>query len=206
MVADIGAAPTFLELAAGAEHQARGNPVGAMPQRAGLTRRTFTRRPRAATGHLPMDCVHALRLVKAKRVIEQDAGGIDDVAYDVGDEDPTFSRHLYRREFGLTTAACRRELSSILVDPAGTTGASRGATGAGTGTRSIAARLAASCRRPIIRVMQLDADGPQWSSLAAAPGPRSKGLATPAWPIVARLAAWPSARRSRVPASLPWSG
>ena len=110
MVADTGAAPTFLELAAGAEHHARGNPVGAMTQRAGLTRRTFTRRPRAATGHLPMDCVHALRLVKAKRVIEQDAGGIDDVAYNVGCEDPTFLRRLHRREAGLAPAACRREI------------------------------------------------------------------------------------------------
>jgi len=38
-----------------AEHYAQGNPVEAMTQRAGLTRRTFARRFRAATGYLPMD-------------------------------------------------------------------------------------------------------------------------------------------------------
>ena len=101
-----------------AEHYAQANPVEAMTQRAGLTRRTFTRRFRAATGHLPMDYVHAVRVEKAKRIIEQDAGGIDDVAYQVGYEDPTFFRRLFKREVGLTPAAYRRKFSSILSDPA----------------------------------------------------------------------------------------
>ncbi len=72
-----------------AEHYAQANPVEAMTQRTGLTRRTFTRRFRAATGHLPMDYVHAVRVEKAKRIIEQDA------------------------EVGLTPAAYRRKFSSI---------------------------------------------------------------------------------------------
>jgi transcriptional regulator GlxA family with amidase domain len=101
-----------------AEHYAQANPVEAMTQRAGLTRRTFTRRFRAATGQLPMDYVHAVRVENAKRIIEQDAGGIDDVAYQVGYEDPTFFRRLFKREVGLAPAAYRRKFSSILRDPA----------------------------------------------------------------------------------------
>jgi AraC-like DNA-binding protein len=65
-----------------------------------------------------MDYVHAVRVEKAKRIIERDAGGIDDVAYEVGYEDPTFFRRLFKREVGLTPAAYRRKYSSILSDPA----------------------------------------------------------------------------------------
>lgn len=101
-----------------ATHYAQPNPVEAMTQRAGLTRRTFTRRFRAATGRLPMDYVHAVRVERAKRFIEQDVGGIDDVACQVGYEDPTFFRRLFKREVGLTPAAYRRKFASILVDPA----------------------------------------------------------------------------------------
>jgi transcriptional regulator GlxA family with amidase domain len=101
-----------------AEHYAQAHPVETMTQRAGLTRRTFTRRFRAATGHLPMDYVHAVRVEKAKRIIEQDAAGIDDVAYQVGYEDPTFFRRLFKREVGLTPAAYRRKFAGILSSPA----------------------------------------------------------------------------------------
>ena len=99
-----------------AKHYAQGNPVEAMTLRAGLTRRTFTRRFRTATGYLPMDYVHAVRVEKAKRIIEQDASGIDDIAYQVGYEDPSFFRRLFKREVGLTPAAYRRKFSSILID------------------------------------------------------------------------------------------
>ena len=101
-----------------AEHYAQANPMEAMTLRAGLTWRTFTRRFRAATGHLPMNYVHAVRVENAKRIIERDAGGIDEVAYQVGHEDPTFFRRLFKREVGLTPAAYRRKFSSILSDPA----------------------------------------------------------------------------------------
>jgi len=101
-----------------ADHYAQGNPVDAMTKHAGLTRRTFTRRFRAATGRLPMDYVHALRIEKAKRFIEKEAGSLDEVAYQVGYEDPTFFRRLFKREVGLTPAAYRRKFSSILTDAA----------------------------------------------------------------------------------------
>jgi transcriptional regulator GlxA family with amidase domain len=97
-----------------AENYAQTNPVDAMTKRSGLTRRTFSRRFRAATGHMPMDYVHALRIERAKRIIEQEASGLDDVAYKVGYEDPTFFRRLFKREVGLTPATYRRKFASIL--------------------------------------------------------------------------------------------
>lgn len=96
-----------------AENFAQPNPVDAMTRRSGLTQRTFSRRFRSATGRLPMDYVHALRISAAKKVMEQTATGLDDVANQVGYEDPTFFRRLFKREVGLTPAAYRRKFAGI---------------------------------------------------------------------------------------------
>jgi len=101
-----------------AEHYAQPAPVEAMAQQAGLTRRTFARRFRAATGHLPMDYVHALRIEQAKRILEHQADRLDEVAAEVGYEDPTFFRRLFKREVGLTPAAYRRKFSNLLASGA----------------------------------------------------------------------------------------
>jgi transcriptional regulator GlxA family with amidase domain len=90
------------------------NPVAAMADHAGLTPRTFGRRFRAATGYRPMDYVHAVRIDEAKRRIEGGAAdALDDVGYDVGYEDPTFFRRLFKRETGLTPAAYRRMYAEV---------------------------------------------------------------------------------------------
>ena len=44
-------------------------------------------------------------------------GGIDDVGYAVGYEDPTFFRRLFRRTTGLSPAAYRRKMAGILHPP-----------------------------------------------------------------------------------------
>jgi len=93
------------------------NPVMAMADASGLTRRTFARRFRAATGKRPIEYVHALRIERARQLIETGAGPIDDVGYRVGYEDPTFFRRLFRRAIGLTPAAYRRKYASIVPLP-----------------------------------------------------------------------------------------
>jgi len=97
-----------------AKHYEQPNPVDAMTRQSGLTPRTFSRRFRAATGYLPMDYVHALRIEQAKRIIEQEAAGVDEVASRVGYEDPTFFRRLFKREAGLTPAGYRRKFAGIV--------------------------------------------------------------------------------------------
>ena len=96
-----------------AENYAHANPVGAMTKRSGLTQRTFSRRFRAATGYLPMDYVQALRVERAKQILEQEHIGLDDVALKVGYEDSTFFRRLFKREVGLTPAAYRRKFLGV---------------------------------------------------------------------------------------------
>ncbi len=96
-----------------AESLATANPVTAMAQRSGLTKRTFARRFQAATGHRPIEYVHALRIERARQLIEAGGGAIDDVGYQVGYEDPTFFRRLFKRTTGLTPAAYRRKFAPI---------------------------------------------------------------------------------------------
>ena len=85
-----------------------------MAERSGLTPRTFSRRFRAATGYRPIEYVHAIRIEEARRIIETETAGIDEVGYRVGYEDPTFFRRLFRRETGLSPAAYRRKMAGIL--------------------------------------------------------------------------------------------
>ena len=96
------------------EHFAIANPVAAMTERSGLKPRTFARRFRAATGYRPMEYVHALRVEEARQIIETGGVAIDDVGYEVGYEDPTFFRRLFKRTTGLTPAAYRRKFAGIV--------------------------------------------------------------------------------------------
>lgn len=97
-----------------AENYLCANPVATMAEHAGLKPRTFARRFRAATGYLPMDYVHALRIEEAKQCIETETASIDDVGLKVGYEDPTFFRRLFKRQTGLTPAAYRRKFAGML--------------------------------------------------------------------------------------------
>jgi transcriptional regulator GlxA family with amidase domain len=98
-----------------ADSYATRNPVTAMTERSGLTGRTFARRFQAATGHRPIDYVHALRIEGARLLLETGPGGVDDVGYSVGYEDPTFFRRLFKRTTGMTPAAYRRKYAPIVA-------------------------------------------------------------------------------------------
>jgi len=97
------------------EHYTAPNPVTAMSERSGLTRRTFARRFQASTGRRPIDHVQALRIEGARQLLENGSGGVDDVGYRVGYEDPTFFRRLFKRTTGMTPAAYRRKYAPIVA-------------------------------------------------------------------------------------------
>jgi len=97
-----------------AENYATASPVGAMVERSGLTKRTFARRFLAATGHRPIDYVHALRIEGARRKLESESTAVDDVGSHVGYEDPTFFRRLFKRTTGMTPAAYRRKFAPMV--------------------------------------------------------------------------------------------
>ncbi len=98
-----------------ADNYATPNPVTAMSARSGLTGRTFARRFRAASGRRPIDYVHALRIERARQLLETGRGGVDDVGFALGYEDPTFFRRLFKRTTGMTPAAYRRKYAPIVA-------------------------------------------------------------------------------------------
>jgi transcriptional regulator GlxA family with amidase domain len=98
-----------------ADRYATPNPVTAMTERSGLTKRTFARRFQTATDRRPIDHVHALRIEGARQLLEAGGGAVDDVGYRVGYEDPTFFRRLFKRTTGMTPAAYRRKFAGIVA-------------------------------------------------------------------------------------------
>jgi transcriptional regulator GlxA family with amidase domain len=98
-----------------ADHYATPNPVTAMTERSGLTKRTFARRFLAATGCGPIDYVQALRIEGARQLLETGGGSVDDVGDRVGYGDPTFFRRLFKRTTGMTPAAYRRKYEAIVA-------------------------------------------------------------------------------------------
>jgi transcriptional regulator GlxA family with amidase domain len=98
-----------------AENYTTSNPVQRMIARSGLKPRTFARRFRAATGYQPIDYVQALRVEEAKQILETEALGIDEIAESVGYDDPASFRRLFKRKAGLTPAAYRKKVTSLVA-------------------------------------------------------------------------------------------
>jgi transcriptional regulator GlxA family with amidase domain len=88
-----------------------------MVDRSGLKPRTFGRRFRSSTGYRPIEYVHAVRIEEARRIIETESSALDEVGFQVGYEDPTFFRRLFKRTTGLSPAAYRRKMAGILRAP-----------------------------------------------------------------------------------------
>lgn len=98
-------APDWLE-----RHLAAAAPVEEMTHRSGLSARTFKRRFVAATGLGPIKYVHQVRIEAAKGRLERTNAPIDEIAWQIGYEEPAFFRRLFKRTTGITPGAYRRKL------------------------------------------------------------------------------------------------
>lgn len=74
----------------------------------GIPERSFKRRFKAATGATLMGYVQNLRIEEAKRQLETIQGPADEIAADIGYDNPAFFRRLFKRCTGLTPGAYRR--------------------------------------------------------------------------------------------------
>lgn len=101
-----------------AEHYAEPNPVASMVRRSGLAERTFKRRFRAATGYAPVEYVQALRIEEAKHLLETSDLSADEVAHDVGYDDPASFRRLFKRLTGITPGRYRQRVRATFSDAA----------------------------------------------------------------------------------------
>ena len=76
--------------------------------------RTLKRRFKAATGATLIDCLQNLRLEAAKRLLEAGQLPVDEISAEVGYEDASFFRRLFRRRTGLTPSQYRRMFRPVL--------------------------------------------------------------------------------------------
>jgi transcriptional regulator GlxA family with amidase domain len=96
-----------------AENYAHPAPVAAMVKHSTLSERSFKRRFTHATGLTPLEYVHTLRLEEAKQLLETTAFAVDAIANEVGYEDGSFFRRLFRRKVGLSPHAYRLRFSAF---------------------------------------------------------------------------------------------
>ena len=94
------------------EHFREAEPVARVVDHAGAPERTLKRRFKAATGTTLMDYVQNLRIEEAKRFLETGTTPFDDIAAEVGYENPGFFRRLFKRRTGLTPSDYRRMFQS----------------------------------------------------------------------------------------------
>jgi transcriptional regulator GlxA family with amidase domain len=93
-----------------ADNYVRPNLVGELMRRSGMPETTLIRRFKAATGYTPLAYIQALRIEEAKQSLETDDAPVEQVAAEVGYEDVSSFRRLFRRLTGLTPGDYRRKL------------------------------------------------------------------------------------------------
>jgi transcriptional regulator GlxA family with amidase domain len=95
------------------EHFREAGAVGRVVAQARLPERTLKRRFRRATGLALIDYLQNLRIEEAKRQLESSDVAVDDICFDVGYEDPSFFRRLFKRRTGVAPARYRRAFRPI---------------------------------------------------------------------------------------------
>lgn len=91
-----------------AEHHREADAVAGVVAAVGIPERTLKRRFKAATGSTLIAYVQNLRIEAAKRLLETTAEPFEEVSVEVGYENPSFFRRLFKRHTGLTPGAYRR--------------------------------------------------------------------------------------------------
>ncbi|MER9022242.1 GlxA family transcriptional regulator [Mesorhizobium sp. M0815] len=91
---------------------ARDVTLGAMAEHAGLEERTFLRRFRNATGLKPTEYCQHLRVGKAREMLETTMRSIDQIAWEVGYDDPGSFRKVFARITGLVPGDYRKRFGT----------------------------------------------------------------------------------------------
>ncbi|MCV9966004.1 GlxA family transcriptional regulator [Pararhizobium sp. BT-229] len=79
-----------------------------MAERAGLGERTFLRRFQKATGLNPTEYCQQLRIAKARELLEISSIKVEQIAWQIGYEDPGAFRKIFRKLLGLSPGEYRR--------------------------------------------------------------------------------------------------
>lgn len=74
----------------------------------GMSPRNFVRRFKLATGETPLNYLQKLRVVAAKRMLEDGHTTVQEASFAVGYDDAAFFRHVFKRHAGLTPLAYKQ--------------------------------------------------------------------------------------------------
>ncbi len=91
-----------------ADHFREPHPVASVVEECGIPERTLKRRFKTATGSSLITHVQNLRIEEAKRLLEGEGIPTDEIAAQVGYENPAFFRRVFKRSTGLTPSHYRR--------------------------------------------------------------------------------------------------
>jgi transcriptional regulator GlxA family with amidase domain len=97
------------------EHFTEQGVIPKVVELANIPERTLKRRFKIATGSSLIERLQDLRVEEAKRLLEASASPVDEISFDVGYEDASFFRRLFKRRTGLTPSQYRRMFKPILT-------------------------------------------------------------------------------------------
>jgi transcriptional regulator GlxA family with amidase domain len=97
------------------EHFTEQGVIPKVVELANIPERTLKRRFKIATGSSLIERLQDLRVEEAKRLLEASAMPVDEISFDVGYEDASFFRRLFKRRTGLTPSQYRRMFKPILT-------------------------------------------------------------------------------------------
>lgn len=75
--------------------------IDMLAQKAGMSRRTFERRFKAATGDTPLLYLQRVRVEAAKQILEEKNSSFDEISYEVGYENSSFFSKIFQKHTGL---------------------------------------------------------------------------------------------------------
>lgn len=90
-------------------HYSRPFNFNTLSREIGMSRRTFERRFKAATGDSPLQYLQRIRVEAAKQMLESGDLSFDEIVYAVGYEDGSFFRKVFRQTTGLSPKRYRQK-------------------------------------------------------------------------------------------------
>ncbi|WP_159084683.1 GlxA family transcriptional regulator [Dongshaea marina] len=90
-------------------------PNETLAEKAGMSTRNFNRRFKAATGLTVVNYIQLLRTEKAKKALEDGRKSFDEISSDVGYENVSFFRRLFKKHTGLTPADYQKKFFKFVT-------------------------------------------------------------------------------------------
>jgi len=106
--AQILSAQEFLE-----QHFSQSSPYDTLARKFGMSRRTFERRFKTATGDTPLVYLQRVRVEMAKKMLESEDLSFDEIVYRVGYEDTSAFRKIFLKQTGLRPTEYKRRFQKI---------------------------------------------------------------------------------------------